>query len=83
MCVCVCGLPGEVSVGAHLKGELVLLLVCKGEALADHVTQVVLHKLHGLGEALLHLIPRCAAVVIAKGAKKTNPQLPLALRLVT
>lgn len=47
-----------------LKGELVLLLVCKREALTHNISQVVLHKLHSLRESLLNFIFRCSIIVI-------------------
>lgn len=46
------------------KGELVLLFICKREALTHHISQVVLNKLHSLRESLLNLIFRRSIIVI-------------------
>lgn len=48
-----------------LKGELVLLFICKREALTHHVPQVVLNKLHSQTESLLNFIFRCSIIVVA------------------
>lgn len=59
----------------NLKGKLVLLFVCKREALTDNISQVVLYKLHGLRETLLYLVFRCPIIVIATGQKKRSIKL--------
>lgn len=50
---------------AYLEGELVLLPVVEGDVLGHHLSQVVLHKLHGEAEPLLDLVPARSVVVIA------------------
>lgn len=47
-----------------LKGELVLLFICKREALTYHISQVVLNKLHSLRESLFNFIFGGSIIVI-------------------
>lgn len=50
----------------YLKCELIFLLIRKGESLTNHISQVLLHKLHRLSKPLLDFILRCSTAVIAE-----------------
>lgn len=49
----------------YLKGKLVFLLVREGNVLWHHLSQVVLHKIHGEAESLFDLISGGPIIVIA------------------
>lgn len=50
----------------YLESKLVFLLVREGNILRHHLSQVVLHKIHGEAEALFDLIP-CGPIVVIAG----------------
>ncbi len=56
----------------HLKSEFVFLLVWEREALADNISQVILHKLHCLREALLYFITWCPIIIITSQKQKND-----------
>ena len=59
--------PASRRAPAHLKGELVLLLVGEGHGLADHIVEVVLHELHGAGKLVLFVVSGGVEVGIVAG----------------
>lgn len=50
---------------SYLKRKFVFLLVRKRNVLRHHLSQVVLHKVHGQGEALFDLVSGCSVIVVA------------------
>jgi len=57
-------LEENAAVRPYLQRQLVLVAVPEWKGLADHITEVLLHKLHGGRELPLHLLPRGVSGIV-------------------
>lgn len=55
-------------VNFYLQREFILVFISEGVRLADHVSQVLLNKLHGVSELPLHLLPGAVAGLVLEPA---------------